>query len=99
MTDQQAENDFGEWAQPDPADVAAYDARMSAYTAKETARQQERTAAEERRQAMLADDGARTAEADHEWRMARQEHQAAGLEYVSLAEQQAGQRAEPEAGS
>lgn len=66
---------------------------------RETARQQERAAAEERRQAMLADDSARTAEASHEWRMAQQEHRALRLEYVSLAEQQIGQRAEPEAGS
>ena len=27
------ENESGEWTQPDPADVAAYDARMSAYAA------------------------------------------------------------------
>ena len=39
------ENESGEWTQPDPADVAAYDARMSAYAAQETARQQEWAAA------------------------------------------------------
>ena len=91
------ENEFGEWAPPDPADVADYDARMSAYTAQETARQQERIAAEDRRQAMLAGDNTRTAEASHDWRMAQQEHQALRLEYVSLAEQQRGQHASPQA--
>lgn len=92
MTDQQAENDFGEWAQPDPADVAAYDARMSAYAAQETARRQERAAAEGRREALLAGDPARTAEAGHDWRMATQEHRAAAAEFTSVAEQQQGQR-------
>jgi hypothetical protein len=86
------ENEFDEWTQPDPADVAAHDARMSAYTAQETARQQERAAAEERRQAMLAGDGARAAEASRDWRMAQQEHRAAALEFTSIAEQQQGQR-------
>ena len=97
MTDQQA----GEWAQPDPADVAAYDERMAAYAAQETARQQEKDAAEERRQVMLAGDGARTAEATSRWHDARAARQAAALEFTSLAEQwQRGQRAaEMEAGS
>ena len=94
------ENESGEWAQPDPEDVAAYDERMAAYEAQETARQREQAAAEDRRQAMQAGDSTRTAEATHEWRMAQQEHRDAALEFSSVAEQQQGERdAELEAGS
>jgi len=94
-----AENEFGERAEPGPADVAAYDTRMAARDAAETGRRQELIAAGEYRQAMVADaDGARISEARRELQMSRQDHEAARLEYVSLAEQQRGQQAAREAG-
>ena len=83
------ENEFGEWAEPDPADVAANDARMAARDAAETGRSRP-AAAGEYRQAMVAGaDGARISEARRELQMSRQDHEAARLEYVSLADRQA----------
>jgi hypothetical protein len=89
------ENEFGERAEFDPADVADYDARTAAREAAETARQQERAAAEEYRQSMVAGaDGARISEARRELQGSKQDHEAQRLEYVSLAEQQRGRQAE-----
>jgi hypothetical protein len=94
------ENESGEWAEPDPADVADYDARTAAREAAETARQQEVAAAGAYRQSMVAGaDGARISEARRELQMSKQDHEAQRLEYVSLAEQQRGRQADREAGS
>ena len=77
----------GERAEMDPAQAARWDEVYEAQHRAEATRAAMTEAAETRRQAMLAGDTARTAAEGQRWRDARASHQAADLEFTSLASQ------------